>query len=318
MLETKLYKMEKIGMVMKVKLLIVLLFCIFNVNAETVSCGTVTNKALFLKKNEYKLILSDGEGRYLNKNTVRVLPKGKHSLKARIIINSMNVYVNPSFNNFSDNQLSEPVEFSLVVNANVNYQLVAMKTGSSNNGQKQTFKIVIKKMSDKECEFDDTRTSLKAKNSFVDSQLPAELQYRLNLVMKDISQHLQKKSINNEEVIYEYPKQVITTLGIVVDSKQSSKHGIKVLAITPFSLASKIGLLPKDNIISINGNKFLPNESNKKPVEDNIKRFKTALTNVVNDETFTINVHRDDKIKELIIRVEDITLPSYRVSIDVF
>lgn len=310
--------MEKIGMVMKVKLLIVLLFCIFNVNAETVSCGTVTNKALFLKKNEYKLILSDGEGRYLNKNTVRVLPKGKHSLKARIIINSMNVYVNPSFNNFSDNQLSEPVEFSLVVNANVNYQLVAMKTGSSNNGQKQTFKIVIKKMSDKECEFDDTRTSLKAKNSFVDSQLPAELQYRLNLVMKDISQHLQKKSINNEEVIYEYPKQVITTLGIVVDSKQSSKHGIKVLAITPFSLASKIGLLPKDNIISINGNKFLPNESNKKPVEDNIKRFKTALTNVVNDETFTINVHRDDKIKELIIRVEDITLPSYRVSIDVF
>ena len=302
---------------MKIQLLITLLLCTFNVEANEVSCGTVTNKVLFLKKNEHKLILSDGDGRYLNKNTERVLTVGKHSLKARIIVDSMNVYINPSFNNFSDNQLSDPVEFSLTVKANVNYQLVAKKTGSSNNDQKRTFEIVIKKMSDRECEIDDTTIFSKDKSSSADNQLPAELQYRLNLVMKDISHHLQKMNISNKEVAYQYPKQVITTLGIVVDSKQPSKQGIKVLAITPFSLASKIGLLPKDIIISINENNLVPNEGNK-PVTDNISTFKAALADAVNDEALVIKVHRNEKIEKLLVSVKDITLPSYRVSIDVF
>jgi len=309
--------MKKIGMIMKIQLLITLLLCTFNVEANEVSCGTVTNKVLFLKKNEHKLILSDGDGRYLNKNTERVLTVGKHSLKARIIVDSMNVYINPSFNNFSDNQLSDPVEFSLTVKANVNYQLVAKKTGSSNNDQKRTFEIVIKKMSDRECEIDDTTIFSKDKSSSADNQLPAELQYRLNLVMKDISHHLQKMNISNKEVAYQYPKQVITTLGIVVDSKQPSKQGIKVLAITPFSLASKIGLLPKDIIISINENNLVPNEGNK-PVTDNISTFKAALADAVNDEALVIKVHRNEKIEKLLVSVKDITLPSYRVSIDVF
>lgn len=303
---------------MKIQILTILLFCVCNVDAKNVSCGTVTNKAIFLKKNEYKLILSDDEGRYLNKNTERVFPIGKHHLKAKIIVNSMNTYVNPSFNNFSENQLSEPFEFTLTVNANVNYQLVAMKTGSLNNDQKQMFEIVIKKASDKNCEFDKSEMNTKINDSIAGKQLPEELQYRLNLVMKDISQHLQKQNFENEEITYDYPKQVITTLGIVVDSKQPAKQGIKVLAITPFSLASKVGLFPKDIIVSVNGQKLMTSVSSEKNVADNIKKFKAALADVINDETFVIKVYRNEELKKLTIRVEDIILPSYRVSLNVF
>jgi len=303
----------------KSALLVTVIFSIVNahiVNAEVISCGLVTNKVIFLKKDEYKLILADENGRFLNKNTKRVLPSGPQKLMAKIVVNNSSTYVNPNLNNFNADQFSEPIEFTLNVKANTHYQLVAMKTASENQDKKRTFQIVIKKETTKVCQ--SNTLSKKMKDRFAQStKLPSELQYRLDLVMKDIKQYLQQQESTKKTVVFDYSRQVITTLGAVVETKKPSKKGIKVLAITPFSLAAKIGILPNDIIVSLNQQEFSSSNSDMEEVAKNVKIFKAALSNVLNDETFVIEVYRNNILQELIVNVKDVTLPSYRLSIQV-
>jgi C-terminal processing protease CtpA/Prc len=85
-----------------------------------------------------------------------------------------------------------------------------------------------------------------------DIKLPDELEYRLRRLMTEIakSQPNYSKSISNMQGV-----KISPYFGVVVDSEyQKAKRAIKVLAVSPYSMSAKLGLLSDDSIIKLGSN----------------------------------------------------------------
>jgi len=281
--------------------------------ANPIDCATVSTKANFLKNNEYRLkLFHSGE----LKSSILLAP-GRHKLSAQIIFDKINRFDDQNtFTFIKKHNVSEMINFDLNVEKNTIYYIIAKAEGRNNKKFNNSFEISVRKETPQLCESDQQpKVAKDTKKIAKDNAIPENLQYRLDLVMMDIKAFLHSSNQINKTVTIERDQRIINTLGIVTNRKASFKNGINILAITPFSIAAKIGLKPNDTILTING---LDLTFNNKQLNKNLPiltLFKNTLVNLSEDEKVSIEIMRDDKKISLHSDYKELSLPTYQLKI---
>ncbi len=276
-------------------------------------CGVVSTRTMFLKNNEYRLMLLDlGK----TKSTLTLAP-GRHKLSAKVIYMPSDMSSDQNTIKIVENvRTITPIHFDIVVKANTVHQIVARSKAKYNTSGAPSFRVVVKKSVDKQCGVGKAKVaSANNVNAGDSDSVPENLQYRLDLVLKDLKNHLLSKGVTNQTVKIVREERIIDRLGIVTDIKSGSISGIKVLAITPLSIAAKAGLLPKDVILQVNGSSSLPSSDNHEKDTLSLTKFKNKLANLARNEDLYIEVLRDKKKVQLISSYEELSIPSYMLNI---
>jgi len=281
--------------------------------ANPIDCATVSTKANFLKNNEYRLkLFHSGE----IKSAISLTP-GRHKLSAQIIFDKINRFDDQNtFTFIKKHNVSEIINFDLDVKKNTIYYIIAKAEGRNNKKLNNSFEILVKKEAPQLCKSDKQPKVVKdTKRTSQDNTIPENLQYRLDLVMMDIKAFLHNSNQRNKTVTIEGEERIINILGIVTNRKASFKNGINILAITPFSIAAKIGLKPNDTILAING---LDLTFNNKQLNKNLPiltLFKNTLVNLSEDEKVNIEIMRENKKTSLLSDYKELALPTYQLKI---
>ena len=299
----------------KILILILLLMSIVTPTtfAKSNDCATVSTRTTFIKNNEFRLKLL-----YLGKvkSTVFLAP-GRHKLSAKVIYNKSNTAGEQStYTLITNEEVSTLINFEIDVQKNTMYQIIASTEEKNNRKASDSFKISIKKEFAKPCDYNKGTLAVKKPNKLNESnKIPEKLQYRLDLVMMDLKAYLQTQNIINKAVIIENKTRIINTIGIVTNKRTPLKNGINVLAITPYSLAAKIGLKPDDTILVINDiDLTIKNELQGTPTSI-LTIFKKTIVNLSEEEKVIVEVIRNHKRIILKSDYKALSLPSYQVKI---
>jgi len=115
--------------------------------------------------------------------------------------------------------------------------------------------LSVSKMSNMQCDAS-TAAIFKAKDSksVTKITLPSALQYRLDMLME-------KAGTTSEYKNNLLPLEVVTAFGAVTQYPDKNKTELITLAVSPFSLASKLGLQTGDKIIKLGSNEIKDIES---------------------------------------------------------
>jgi len=299
----------------KILILILLLISIVTPTtfAKSNDCATVSTRVTFLEKNEYKLKLF-----YLGKvKSVISLSPGRHKLSAKVIYNKQNTTGEQStYTLITNEEVSTLIDFEIDVQKNTMYQIIASTEERNNRKSSDSIKISIKKEFAKTCDYNEGTLAVKKPNKLnASNMIPDKLQYRLDLVMMDLTAYLQTQNLINKAVIIEKKTRILNTIGIVTNKRTPLINGINVLAITPYSLAAKIGLKPDDTILVINDiDLTIKNEQQGTPTSI-LAIFKKTIVNLSEDEKVIIEVIRNHKRIILKSDYKALSLPSYQVKI---
>jgi len=281
--------------------------------AETFDCGIVSTRTSFVKNNEYKLKLF-----HLGKiKQIIALAPGKHKLSAKIIYEKSNFSDSQNtFELINHEKTSKLIDFNIDVKKNQVYYIVAKTNDKPKNKSSASFEIIINKQKTKECDSNEivqpTEGSLNADNT-----IPENLQYRLDLVMNDLQSYFSLKDQPSKTITLAKDERLSKILGIVTETKPTSTSGIKVLAITQFSTAAKIGLLPGDIILRVNEVLLANNETIDKKDQSMLSLFKHTLTTLTKGENLTVEVRRHQNTMQLKSNYNDLSLPPYRLTIQI-
>jgi C-terminal processing protease CtpA/Prc len=296
----------------KNSILLILFFSIVSPSllADTLGCGTVSTRSTFLKNNEYRIKLY-----YLGETkSTTLLKPGLHQLIAKVIYNKKGNVGDESTYIFGNDALSQPISFEIDVKKNTMYQIVATTEDRHNRKADTVFEISIKKESNKYCEFEKTPKVIENidKNS---NTIPENLQYRLDLVVMDLKDYLQRKNPTEKNINIDKKQRIINTIGIVTSKNKSKQMGINILAITPFSIAAKLGLKPEDTILSINGMDLTLDNKLQSSNASVVTVFKNILVNLSENENVEIEIMRKNKKTILRSSYKELSLPSYHLKI---
>jgi C-terminal processing protease CtpA/Prc len=243
------------------------------------------------------------------------LSPGVHKLSAKIKFdkgdaNNPNTYVF-----INDMEFSELINFELDVKENTMYQIVATTDDKHNRKSDSSYEITIKKEIAKNCEYNNKSQKVKKPNKKNNNTIPANLQYRLDLVMMDLKAYLHSKNIINKTISVEKKQHIINTIGIVTNRNTPAIKGINIRAITPFSIAAKLGLKPYDTILSINGIDLTIDNRIQAKNLSTLSQFKDVLINLNESEKVKIEVMRDNHKTVLLSHYKELSLPSYKLKI---
>jgi len=308
--------------------------------AELSNCALVSTKTLFLKKNEFNVLLKFGpnienDGYYSwNYNKRMVLAPGKHHIKAKAI--------GPGHRGNSEMALREGIldskgkgsfEFELDFEAGYIYRLVAQEIKSTSKNDESSFEIKVKSKKPQECfhkqeeiipltpSIDLYRGSSSNEESKVASSdkaitIPADLQYRLDLLTKDLHAFYKAKGMKHSTVSIKQQRRITNKFGIVTDTKSKTEKGILVVAVSPFSLAAQIGISAGDQIIGLMVNDVNRNQDdfNSKGQIAAIAALKLHMNNLMPEDSILFRIKRDGKLQELTASYETISLPAYQLN----
>ncbi|MCG7533323.1 PDZ domain-containing protein [Psychrobium sp. MM17-31] len=153
---------------------------------------------------------------------------------------------------------AEPVTISVNVEANKHYQLI-----NSLKDNKSVLEVVS--VTNKICD-NDKKLKAQANGGIAKVILPELIQYRLDLLMEEIN----RTGGSKPNVI---PTNVVSYFGAIV--KPATNNKMVILAVSPYSLADKMGLKTGDNITHLGGNSItsLSNESNS-PLTDYLEQLR--------------------------------------------
>lgn len=281
--------------------------------ASTIDCATVSTRTTYLKNNEYGLVL-------YHLGTIKpsiLLTPGVHKLSAKIKYDKTEGSNNPNTYVFiNDEEFSELINFEIDVKKNTMYQIVATTDDKHNRKSDSSYEITIRKEIAKNCEYDKKSQNIKKLNKHTDNNtIPENLQYRLDLVMMDLKAYLNNKNLINKSIYVEKKQHIINTIGIVTNRNTPVTKGISILAITPFSIAAKLGLKPHDTILSINEiDLTLDNNIQTKNLSV-LSQFKDTLINLSENENVKIKIIRENQKIILLSNYKELSLPSYQLKI---
>jgi len=303
---------------MKKKIILILLFIsiVTPVSfAKAVDCATVSTRVTFLKNNEYRLKIF-----YLGKMRSNIsLAPGLHKLRAQVIYDKTDASDNENtFEVIKDEGASSLINFDIEVKKNIAYQIIASTKEKHNKKLNRTFEILIRKEITKPCKYNlEQQAKTKRDKNNHSYMLPENLQYRLDLVMMDLKAHLLNTKLINRAVTIEKNQRIINTIGIVTNNNRLVTKGINILAITPYSLAEKIGLKPNDTILGINGMDFSVDSVLENTGGSVLSLFKSILVNLPEGENVKIEVMRDNKKITLLSNYKELSLPAYQVQMTI-
>lgn len=300
-----------------------LLITTSQVNANQLSgyCGIVSTNTLYLQQNEYGLLFKGDNG---FAQTYKKLSPGTHKLSAYITgqggRGNSNMTINIGINKVMPT--SRVVEFYINVEANNKYLIIAEKVPNpKKEGSVNKFIVKIKKQSTKQCNaqelvednIETTHTSNMAPEQNHVSTLPKNLTYRIGLLTKEIRDYFATKGIYSDVISLSQPNRVSTNIGIITDINDNETKGIKVLSVSPYSIAAELGVESNDIITRVNQTD-LTSLSEKKL---SVKALKQAISNVAVDQNLTVNVNRKGISKTLSTSYDAINIPAYKLQIEI-
>jgi hypothetical protein len=303
--------------------------------AAVSNCGIVSTKMLFLKNNEFEVRLksqiknNSEKTEYTSWNLSKrlILAPGKHLFKARTIGaghrgNSEMTVRGGIF----DSQMHRSIEFELDIEKGYVYRLVAQEIKSSAKDRGDNFRIKIKSMKPQECIHKQVDiipaippVKLSEGVTIIDPEiaLPSALQYRLDLLTKDLHTHYKEQDESLRTVSLIQEQKMTRQFGIVTETKSKIKQGISVVAVSPFSLAARIGILAGDQIIGLNINNV--SRSQEQFESDGqvtaIAALKYNLDNLAPKDNIIFRIKRENEFQELSVSYEEISLPAYQLDV---
>lgn len=141
--------------------------------------------------------------------------------------------------------------------------------------------------------------------------LPRPLQLRLNALSKDISDYYHSTNQSEHSINLHLPARKEMNAGIVLDLKSNIQHGLLIRAITPRTLADKIGLKANDKIITFNGSLIRDFQD----TSNAIIGLQKPLLETKDQSKITVEVIRDGIPTTLSAIYDEIILPEVRATI---
>ena len=141
--------------------------------------------------------------------------------------------------------------------------------------------------------------------------LPRPLQLRLNALSKDISDYYHSTNQSDHSINLHLPARKEMNAGIVLDLKSDIQQGLLIRAITPRTLADKIGLKANDKIITFNGSLIRDFQD----ISNAIIGLQKLLLETKDQSKITVEVIRDGIPITLSAIYDEIILPEVRATI---
>lgn len=284
-------------------------------------CGLISTKTLYLHQNEYELKFKGNDGII---NHYKVLSPGTHKLRAYIIgqggRSNSNMTINIGINNIKPT--SRVIDFYINIEPNKKYQLVAEKIANPKpGGPASKFTIKIKNIMAQECDpkkikENETEAENVGDEEYLSqtnlSTLPDNLTYRLGLITKEIKDYFLSQNIKADIISLSQPKRVSDNVGIITNINDNETKGINVISVSPYSIASLLGVKKGDIILSINNQ----NLANIKIKTQAIQILKNNISNFSDDNDLSVIVQRASKEVSLKIPYSGINIPSYKLQIE--
>lgn len=303
--------MRKIGF--KLALLSTLLLSV--AAKAQVACGVVSTNVMTTNPNEYRVVITNGGKKTAALHKGVAVSPGKHEFSLIVVSKNRNAQYKQNEIAFSDYaQLSDEIYFELDVKADHVYRLVAKVVEPAVNPRYQKYEIVVAHQGEKPCEREEVLPRLTNIISLKPQALPEQLEYRLNLVMKDLQQFYRSSGVKQKQVNISRKPQIIDVLGVVLDQQFDSDKGLKVLAVTPASSAANIGLQPNDVIIRINQLDLIE-LGGRSTRQELAHALKLAINKVTLEKEAAVTLKRNGELIRLAIRYQDITLPGYQLQL---
>jgi hypothetical protein len=296
---------------------------------------------MFLKKNEFEVLLKFGaniehEGLASWSYNKRImLEPGKHRIKAKAI--------GPGHRGNSEMALREGIldskakgifEFELDFEAGYLYRLVAQEIKSPTKDGQSSFSIKVKSKKPQYCSHNQSdlisvypseninqANKNVGQNNVKDStkliSIPAELQYRLDLLTKDLHAFYKSQDTSLNQVSLTKGQRITKKLGIVTDTQNKVKQGILVVAVSPMSLAAQIGILAGDQIIALKINDVDREQEEYETLKQltAIVTLKRYMDNLMPEGHILFKIRRDNKLKNLTASYDTMSLPAYQLEL---
>lgn len=153
----------------------------------------------------------------------------------------------------------EPVTVSIDVEPNMHYEII-------NEIVDEKSKLLISSSKFQEClETDKKLLAAKPAVGVANVILPELLQYRLDLLMEELKRTNQAQ----HNVI---PTNVVSYFGAIV--KAMSKNKLVILAVSPYSVADRLGLKTGDEITHLGGKSIVDFEGNESPLSSYLQELR--------------------------------------------
>ena len=269
-------------------LLLIILFYGLSINAFGATCSRITidrstqdNHFYELYTNNYHRVgyLNSPEPLILKSEGHIELESGEHTLSFRQWTPVEYTRVAKEQRSFHIVKQLPVLDFSLDFEAGYQYELLISKENH--------ISISNKRPIDAKCQ-ESIELFLPAKsNEYFTAKLPSHLVYAFYLAMYEY-QHSQN-TIKQGYV----PLSILDYFGGIVDSKYRNNNQLRILAVTPFSLASDIGLKSGDYLTKLGNKKVADSEVN----------GKLMLANYISEQPFgaeiSFEVIRNGKVIKL-------------------
>ncbi len=238
-------------------------------------CATISFKSSMLGGEQYLYELVTSNGQQMkeawNKAYVRRVFNGSQTTKMEAGIHSIDVsgWRKQDYSYLLKMAATKPVS-GISIPAEIRIEKNKHYTYSVKNGEKLTKQplLTLESVQDKSCDFKKKRTlPAKVANELLTGKLPEPLEENLRNVMNQLANN----SLNTSNFI---PGKISYAFGATF-APTFVDGNIKVIAVQPFSLANKMGLLSGDLITHLGNKAVSLNDSKKMPYQMLYDLFKS-------------------------------------------
>lgn len=293
---------------MKVMITLGLVFSsLFVTKAVAESCGVIDTRMLYLQPNEFAIALNHPIDKKDWSVRTAALTPGKHKLSAHIVGQGNRSNTAMTIHMGDTKRPSSVIVFELDVKADTTYRIVAKKDRTENAPSE--YRIEIKSEKQREC----NKKPLYRLDVLTESmtELPRSLQYRLDLVTREVVDYVKKSGFTGNNFTLSQDSRMTKNLGLIVNSKATGDNGLNIVAISPSSLAERIGLRAGDYIYEINDVVLAKIDEESRAI--NI--FKNRLYSMQPGDELVMEVVRKGKAITLTSKFSDLELPAYKLNL---
>ncbi len=307
-------------------------------------CAKISTVVNFTKKNQRNLGLVTHNGKKLNVPSQRITSNQQKGLLASV---PMVIALEPGYHEFSviqsksrntskistKNREISPLDdesttrssllsdvnfsrteyyFGIEVLPNKIYKLVLQETKPKTLAFGKRFHVVVASIKDTQCDSNNIRNAL-PRDKIVNhtKKLPKALQFRLDVLSKDIQTYYKQFDIEDPSLDFFFPARKEENFGTVIAMDEQPSQGLRLLAVAPVTTASMLGLQHSDKIVSINEKSLTDEES----IAEAFKVFQEEIFNAEAGDAINLEIIRDGKTMKLTADYSLITLPEVKLSL---
>lgn len=315
--------------------------------ANTLQCGKIATKVLFLGKDQVSLGLLTHNGMRINSawghegqskaargSTIALpmtltLEPGYHEFTATILQtqNSLNLGGGVSSSASSSNTRSAlsnasgyreyklnryALNFGIEIKPNTIYRVIGQRAKPRTTRAGHMYQAIVKSEKVTQCDNSKIRPAIKRQViTTLNKELPQELQFRLDALTTDIQNYYKSLSVASKDLSLMLPRRENSNFGIVAATDGQAKDGVLLLAVAPSTSAALLGLQAQDKILEINGHLL----NDKQTLDEAIASLREVLGSIPFGETVRIKIVRNNNSMELSGEYSIANLPEVRLNI---